>query len=331
MKKTIKFKFSGFRFLIASALLVFGLSFAGALALPLASSVHAAEEAESGSTMAVSPMWQEIILSPGENWTGSIRVQNPATSEQTLKFEVSVGSYSEHSNGSNPGDYGAVDLQNTSSYNQIMNWITINQPTGELAPNESVEVPFTVNVPSDAPGGGQYASIVVKDVSDKNSNQGNVTIDSVTQIASILYAEITGETHEEAEVLENSIPAFSLTNQINATSLVQNNGNVHGDINYTYQVWPLGSNEEVCTDEEDNNFSIILPETKLYHVAKCEVSPVGIYRAKQTVSIFGEVSEVERIVIVCPVWLIILIIILIIAIIILIVRAIRRKSKKSHR
>ena len=73
-------------------------------------------------------------------------------------------------------------------------------------------------------------------------------------------------------------------------------------------MWPLFSDEEICTNEEDPYTTLILPESEMYHVENCDLPMVGIFRAKQTVKIFGETSIVEKTVIVCPLWLLFIII-----------------------
>ena len=73
-----------------------------------------------------------------------------------------------------------------------------------------------------------------------------------------------------------------------------------------------------------------MPKTTKYHEEGCRLPLVGIFRAKQTVKIFGEISIVEKTVIVCPIWLLFVIIFAIAAIIIYIVaKARKRKINKE--
>lgn len=314
------------RWIAGSVAAVLGLAVLGAVVPSLTSVAWAEEASNPSSTLVVSPMYQKIILTPGESWNGSIKVLNPKTATQSLKYTVAVGSYSESSNGSNPGDYGTVDVRTVTDYNQMMEWITLGKTEGELEPNESEEIPFTINVPADAPGGGQYASIVVEDATERGQNGSNVMIDSVAQIASILYATVTGDTQEEGDILDNSVPVFVMNNSIETSAMVENQGNVHGDATYTLQVWPLGSDEEICTNEEEPDTNLVLPGTKMYHMQSCEVSPVGIYKVKQTVNFMGDSSTVERTVVVCPIWLIVVVIAGIGVIVYLVIRS--RKGRK---
>ena len=263
---------------------------------------------DKSSTVMVSPMTQKVILVPGDSYEGSIKVSNPISAKQNLDYSVHIGSFSQHSDQNSVDDYGAVDTDARSGYNQMIDWIVLGKKTGSVEPNSTDVIPFTINVPTDAPAGGQYATILVRDETDNSQDaDGDVMIKSVAQIASIIYAEVTGKTRNEGVVLENNVPSFLMNNNLEATSMVRNDGNIHTDAEYILQVWPAFSDEEICTNEEDPAKSLVMPETERYHAESCSLSVVGIYRVKQTVKIFGETSIVEKIVVVCPIWLLFII------------------------
>lgn len=279
---------------------------------------------EPQSVMVVSPMNQKIILTPGESKTMSLKISNPNTAKNELHYSVSVGSFGYDSNDN-------IDTTSTTSYNQMMDWIELGADSGVVQPNESTTVSFTINVPENTPAGGQYATILIQDdTSIYSSGNSNVSIENIVQMASIIYAEVAGKTVDTGQILENDIPSISFTNQLEATSLVKNTGNVHTDAKYTFQVWPLLSDEEICTNEEDSETNLIMPGMERYYTQTCTVPLVGIFRAKQTVKIFGEESIIEKTIFVCPLWLLFIIIFAIAALIIwLIFHARTRKGPKD--
>jgi hypothetical protein len=289
--------------------------------------------AETGtSTLSVSPMNQTLILTPGETYEGTIRVSNPNDATSNLEYSVSVGSFSQDYNEATGDDYGSVNIENTSNYNQIMDWITVNNSTGSVAPNNTEAISFTINVPYNAPAGGQYATLLVMDNTELNSeeNKGFVVKEG-RQVASIIYAEVAGETIESGEITDNYVPSFVLGGSLETTSMVRNNGNIHTDAEYTLQVWPLFSDEEIYTNEEDPTKSLIMPETNKYTVQKMENTPFfGIYRVKQTVKIFGEEKIVEKNVVICPIWLLFVIIFAVIVLVVWLVLK-SKNRKKSNR
>ena len=95
------------------------------------------------------------------------------------------------------------------------------------------------------------------------------------------------------------------------------------------QVFPLFGNEEVYTTEENPELKVIFPETKRYSEVAWEGAPaLGIFRVKQTIKIFDEVSEVEKLVFLCPLWFIAIILLLIFLIIFWIVSRVRGRNRE---
>lgn len=283
------------------------------------------------NSMTVSPPYQKIILTPGEEYKNTISVFNSSNSTRDLKYAIEIGSFSQSRNDTTNDDYGSMNHINKTSYNQIMDWIELDDTGGRLAPGETRTVGYTIRVPQDAPAGGQYATILVADETIKGQpDAGNITIDQTYQFASIIYAQVAGEMKEEGEISSNSMPSFLLNGPLTAESMVKNNGNVHTDAEYILQVTPIFGGDDFCNNEEKPETSLILPETERYHAQSCDLPSVGIFKAKQVVKIFGETSIVERTVIICPLWLLFLILFVIIAIVIWIVMKVRGSKKRGQ-
>lgn len=302
------------------------LAFCFGLGLSLSVSDVMAEDVITSLT--VTPQHQSIMLTPGETYHGSIKVSSQSASTRATGYEVSVGPFSDAKGENSLDDYGEINYIDKSSYNMIVDWIEIENPTGSVEPNESVTVPFTIKVPKDVPAGGQYASIIVKDSTPPVQQDDGVAVNSVMQILSILYTEVAGETRDEGEIITNSMPSFLLNGPLTMESMVHNKGNVHTLAEYTMQVWPLFSSEEICTNEEKPDTSLVMPETERYHTQTCDLPSVGIFRAKQVVKIFGENSVVERMIIICPLWLLFLIVFALIAFVIWMIMKIRGSKKR---
>lgn len=283
------------------------------------------------TSLTVSPQHQSIILVPGETYQGSIKVSSQVTSTRPSEFEVSVGPFSDAKAEGSRDDYGAVNYVDRSNYNMIVDWIEVGEPKETVDPNDTVTVPFTIKVPQDVPAGGQYASLIVKDATPPSQQGQGVAVNSVMQILSIIYAEVVGDTREEGVVSTNTMPSFLLNGPLVMESMVRNNGNIHTMAEYKMQVWPLFSNEEICTNVEDPDTSLVMPETERYHAQTCELPAVGIFKAKQEVKIFNEVSTVERMIIICPLWLLFLIIFVVVAIIIWLVMQFRRRKAQPKK
>ena len=286
------------------------------------------------SSMFVTPMSQEMLLVPGEKYEGVISVSNSVSSQEDLRYKIAIGSYGIDRGDDDIDDYaGGIDVTTTTARNVMMDWITIDKDSGLIEPNGTDKITYTIDVPENAPAGAQYATILVikDDATDDNIESEGITMQSVYQIASRIIANVAGETIEKGTIADNSIPSFLLSNNLEVTSMVKNEGNVYTNAEYTLQVWPVFSDEEICTNEESPEANLILPDTERYHTQTCNLPSVGIFRAKQTVKIFGEESTVEKMVIVCPIWLLFLIFFIIAVIIIWIIMRVRQRNNASKR
>lgn len=288
------------------------------------------------TVMTISPPSQKLILTPGEDYEGSISVSNSSNAKYDLEYSVVVGSLNYGKDEEGKTDYEDLDVDEITGYNQIMNWIELKKKSGVIAKGDREVIPFVIHVPENAPAGGQYATIIVQDDSVRATGGEGVAIESAIRFASNIYATIAGETEDKGVIVENNIPSFLLSNSLPAVSLVKNDGNVHTDAKYTLQVWSIFSDEEVCTNEEKEEgsrieggkTSLIMPGTERYHTQTCYLPSIGVYRAKQTVTIFGEESVVEKMVIFCPLWLLFLILFAIVAFIVWIVMKFGKNSKR---
>lgn len=292
--------------------------------------------AERGVTFTVSPMKEKIVLNPGDEHSSTVEVYIPEKYENDIKYTVEIAPFFVDENYNN-------DFNNTyGTNNEIMKWITIDGPEeGRLSPGETAVIPYTINVPSNAAGGGQYASILIsaeewKDEESSKSDDGGDDIHPMVKeekkIAHTIYAEVTGDITRQGEITDVNVPGFLLSGNIIGSSSVKNTGNIHGEAKYTLQVFPLFSSEEIYTNEESPQDRIVLPGRTLYNETEWEETPaIGIFNVVYTVEFEGVTAQSSKMVIKCPVWLLFIIIFVIMALIIWIVVKFRARGKKSQR
>lgn len=266
----------------------------------------------------VSPTKQRVSLEPGEHYNGQFYVYNAGTED--FSYKVYATPYSA------VGDNYDLDYDTETSYTQIAKWITIEKTEGTIKPEEKQYINFSVDVPEDAPGGGQYATLMVE--TEDTRDQHNIGV--VNRVGMVFYASVSGQTVMEGTIIENKIPTFFLKPPLSVTALVENTGNVHFDATYTLKVFPLFSGEEVYTNEEDPASKIVLPETRRFNTVSWDGAPsLGLFRVEQTVEILGEKNTVKKLVFICPLWLIIVIILLIGAIVFWLVSRNRSRDRKN--
>ena len=275
------------------------------------------------SAFTVLPMSQEVRLKAGDVYEGTITVSNPANSDDDFSYLAEVTPYSVLD-----GEYKA-DLATKNNMSQIVDWITIENPSGKIAPNESVKLRFKITVPGNAPGGGQYATIAIRSNDDFEASDGGA-VQNIFQMASIIYANIAGETVRKGEIVSAGIPGFSTSTPIYASVSLTNEGNVHEKAITTITVKNAFNGEQIFPGEDEQNIFIeyIMPGTSRYLTRSIDrLSSLGVYQVEQTVEYLGETSNISQTVIICPVWFLLLIMATIAAFIVTIVKLLQRKVK----
>ena len=303
----VKFKFFG---LLAVA---FALLLGSQTVLP----AHANDEEKAAYSQLINPAKNYLELNPGDVRTDSFDIYNTGLNP----FSIHVYAMSFQTQGD---DYQFLDYNSENIYSQIRNWITFEQEYYDIAPGDFVRVNYTVTVPDDVPAGGQYSAIMSELIRDDDS-----AINTINRVSMILYATVNGETHLDGygKILENSINTFFTEPPIFVSSLVKNEGNVHATATYILNIYPLFSNDPAYTNENSPFESTVLPETSRLNTITWKGAPaLGIFRAVSTISFMGETSTTEKIIFICPIWLIC---VAILAIIGLIARAIARKRSNK--
>ena len=300
---------------------LFALASVGAAIL---TPVTAVAEEVSPAFLQISPTKQKVSLEPGTSYVSSMKVQN--IGEGKFSYTVEAVPYSVVDD-----DY-TQNYNNVGTYSQIANWITFDEKTqkGTLGPNESIDVSFTVNVPKDAPAGGQYAAIMAS-TGDGSSEANNVR--TINRVGMIFYASIAGETRKTGSVVSNSIPSIIFNPPVTVTSLVENTGNVEATAEYTFKIWPLFDKETIYNNEDNKGSLDIMPDTRRFGTMSWDGAPkLGIFWVEQTISFLGQVSTNKKLVFICPLWLLFIIFAIIFFMIFwLISRARSRKQDKSGR
>ncbi|MBQ2638539.1 MAG: LapA family protein [Candidatus Saccharibacteria bacterium] len=271
----------------------------------------------------VSPASQNIgNLDPGSTYSGKFTVQNSGT--ESFHYKVYASPYYVKDNEN--GDY-SPEYSNSNKYTYISEWFTFSKETGYLESGKNEEIEFTVKVPNDVAGGAQNAAIMVE---TEDTADGVSTVQSTARVGSIVYSTVNGETNYCGNIIDKNIPTLLINPPITASGKVENCGNVDLNVRYIMTVTPLFSNEPIYSNEEDPMVYATLPETKRYSSLKWDGTPAfGIFNVKLDITYNEKTETIEKMVIVCPLWLIVLIILFIGAVIFwLVSRNRERKAKK---
>lgn len=298
------------------AILAFGCAF-----LNLAKT--SAIDFSNGVGFSMTPMYEKLILNPGDIYKGSFEIFLPSTAVNNFNYKVYVQNYYRDDNNN-------AIFENVGSTGLIVDWITIDSSTnGTLAPDEKAVINYTIKVPLDAPGGGQYATITVgTDNSQVTRDDNSTSIQESVAMGYTIYAEITGNTVRQGEIWDVNVSSLLMSGNIKGASYVKNTGNVHSTAKYTLQVFPLFSDEEVYSNEEDPVTRFIMPDRTLYNETSWDQTPmIGIFNVIYTVEFEGVTQQIKKLVIVCPLWLLFIVLFIIVALIVWIVIRIKMRKK----
>lgn len=304
----------------ATFLVVIAVLFAAVGTLSASHSVLAADESSTDFKLAITPTQMSFgKMQPGETYSNSFKVRN--TGKEAFDFTISFAPYSVKN------ETYEADYDTETQYTEITKWISVNHDSGTVEPGYEAEITYRIDVPEDAHGGAQVGTIMVTMI-DSVDDSDTSGVKAIRRLGYVVSGNVDGDVTRTAKILENKIPSFIFDPPITATSLVENTGNVYTNASYTLQVFPLFGDEEVYTTEENPDLKVIFPETKRYSEISWEGAPaLGIFRVKQTIKIFDEVSEVEKLVFLCPLWFIAIILLLIFLIIFWIIGRIRGRRE----
>ena len=274
----------------------------------------------------VSPMVHKITLKPGETYQGKIFVANPLASTTDFHYKATLHPYSMTNNN--------VDFQTETSWSEIVDWITLENETGVLKPNDMEEITFTITVPENPPAGGQYAMIAVAQDISKEAGSSDSSVKNVYEMASLIYAEIEGETTHACEISENSIPGFVALGTPKTTIKLTNTGNVHetADTLLTVKNVITGENTNYTEKYEGGIQTLVMPSSERTVERDLEGLPqLGIFEVVQEVKCLDVNSYNSTIMVICPVWFIGLVVLLFVSIITTIIWRVHVHRKKSNK
>lgn len=246
----------------------------------------------------VSPMSQKIHLKPGETYKGKIMVANPAAAETDFYYRVTVYPYSVL------GEEYDTDFKTVSDWSRMVEWTTLENETGVLKPNGTQIVNFTIEVPKNAPGGGQYMMLGVSSDQPVDSVNGSA-VQSVYEMASVVYADVEGEIMQSGQILENQIPGFVALGTPYVLTRLENTGNVHETAEITITVKNNLNGETIFPKNgEKNTFeSVVMPQTvRLVKREIADMPALGIFEVNQKVAFMGSDTDTTTVMVVCPIW-----------------------------
>ncbi len=148
--------------------------------------------AQSTMSLSVSPTLYEMTANPAQNWDSVIRVINPNPYEMTVYVEP-VNFVPDVESGQ--GSFIKIDEQETQG-STLAEWINFDDESITIAPEETVELPFTISVPEGTGPGGYYGAIFVG-TKPPESEEGTSRVETAQVVSALLFLRVSGDITEE--------------------------------------------------------------------------------------------------------------------------------------
>lgn len=156
----------------------------------------------------ISPLRTYLTLSAGESATRAFTVANLTDQPITVTAHIEQFSVADYTY-----DYTFQRVDN--------DWVTLNETSVSLQPNESHALAYRITLPKNAAPGGHYYTLYASSTVESGSSK------SIVQAATLLYLTVGGELTRTSAIMHRSLPSIVVTPQITYSLDVRNTGNTH--------------------------------------------------------------------------------------------------------
>lgn len=251
---------------------------------------HAFAQDTGSLTFTLTPPLFQLTIGPGESWASSIKVVNNNPYDIVL--------YASTMDFSSAGEEGQGKLipvieGDGEGKNTLGEWIEVSKDPFTVPRETSYHIPFSVQIPADAPPGGHYAALLVGTAPLYATTTGP-TIRVSSLISSLFFVRIKGDIIEQGSIdvfRPNRRVYFHANPEVTFSLKFRNSGNVHvrpqGDVRVE-NMW--GKEVAVLPLNQNTHFGNVLPEsTRTYEMLwqGDSVWNIGLHRATITLT-FGE-------------------------------------------
>ncbi len=240
--------------------------------------------AQDAVTFSVSPTIFDMTANPNQNWQSTLRVINVNAFE--LKVYIDVANFVPKGEGGVPQ---FIPLSESASEQAIFaQWVTTLKEV-TIPPEQTVEIPIKIQVPSDASPGGHYAAVMVS-TRPPDSGEKTNKVQTSQIISSLIFLRVTGDISENSSVRSFRTANYFISRpETDFEIRIENKGNVHvqpqGEIKI-FNMW--GQERGVVPINQQTLFGNVLPNSvrKYSFSWKSEwsITDIGRYTAVATMA-----------------------------------------------
>jgi len=242
----------------------------------------------------LSPVKGYEKLDPGEKFKGSFNITNTGT--ETVDLHVYVKPFGV--------DKGCTEnYEIDSEWTQMTGWTNLEQSNyHDVKPEQTVVVNFSIEVPKNAPDGGQYVIIFVE--LGKFDKISGAAIGVTKRLGYKFHADLGGKKHQSGKVESLEQLSWYWEPPINSISQVRNNGNIYFTSTHKYSVKSLTGKVlyETSVDQD------ILPDTCRKMKMEWDKTPAfGLFWVENEIEFLGkEQFSSNKLVIVVPIYVVVI-------------------------
>ncbi|MCL2280931.1 hypothetical protein FWC31_03545 [Candidatus Saccharibacteria bacterium] len=248
----------------------------------------------------LSPVKGYEKLNPGEKFDGSFSITNTGT--EVIDLHVYVKPFG-------IGDNCTENYEVDSEWTQMTSWVNLekNNYYG-IKPDEVIIVRFNIDVPKNAPDGGQY--VVIFTEVGKFDQMTGAAIGVTKRLGYKFYADLGGTKNESGTVESLKQGVWYWEPPINSIGEVRNSGNIYFTSTHQYKITSL-TGKTVYEESIDQD---ILPDTCRKVKVEWQQTPTfGVFWVENKINFLGqEQFNEKKLVIVIPIYVVIVFSIMII-------------------
>lgn len=242
-------------------------------------------------TLSVSPTLFEMTANPEQEWLSTIRVINANPYDITIYTDV-VNFAPQGESGQ--GKFLPV-LEEEAGGQTFAEWVTLDQVELTILAEQTVEVPFRIKVPANAPPGGHFGAILIGTKS-LDTGSGQTVVETSQVVTSLVFLRVTGDIIEDGVIREfRSTKAIAERPEMDFELRFQNKGNVHilpqGEIKI-FNMW--GEERGLIPVNRQTLFGNVLPDSiRKYSFSwsgEWSLADIGRYTVVATLA-YGEGSR----------------------------------------
>lgn len=286
------------------------------------SSAYADDESEPViPPLEISPVSTRVSLNQKEQKPGTIEVKNYGNEPLNIKVYPTPFSNAD----------GNRNFKNESDYTKISHWIKIKDDSGNyqdsvtftMAPKQTKTISYKIDVPSNAPAGGQYATIFFESLDDQKNEE---SIKTTTRVGMLIYANVAGELIREANIINVRTNSFITSDNLKVSYTVENKGNIDFQASTTLQVSSLFGRQLY----NDTQLTTVFPDSSENVEFEWKDTPgFGLYNLHYKIRALDQTIEKNELILVAsPFALIITGILIVVLILAIVYRTRLNKTRK---